>query len=124
MISRDETPEAAILAVVSVVSHGKVIVRRDVVGTEVFVNAARVDVMRIRFLERLPVDINRAADHLQFFTGQSDESLDIGNFRAVGIFENDHITSLEVLIGKQFVKEPGRVKAVDKFVDQEVVTNQ
>ncbi len=123
IVSRDESPVPAVLAVIPVVAHRKVLIRRDLVWPEMFVDASRINILRIVFLQRLPIDIDRAAHHFDSIAGHADQSFYVCNLRAVRVFEYDDISAFRAFIGKNLRQDPG-MKAINEFVDKKMVADQ
>ncbi len=123
IVSRHKPPEAAVLAVIPVVSHGKIAALGHVVRAIALINAVRIDVLGIVLFECLTVDVNGSPDHFNFIPGHANQALDVSDFRTVGVFENNDITALRIAVRQQFGPET-RLKTIDEFIDQQVIADQ
>jgi len=123
IIARNKSPKAAVLAVIPVIAHRKILAQGNVIRPIVLANASRINVLSIALLKRFAVDINGAADHLERVAGHPHQPLDISYFRAIGILENYDIPASGRLIGKYRVQQSG-LNSIDKLIDEEMVANQ
>ncbi len=126
IILRYKSPRAAILAVVTVIAHRKIVSGRDSYRTKIFGRQSEElgFVYFVGFLDWISVDVNLLVPNFQFVVSQTDYPLDEITSRIFRVFENDDIRALDVPDGQEIFFPCKICGRVGEFVNQDVVPDQ
>ena len=151
-VAIDESPVAAVEAVIAIIAHGEIFVWRhdqfvalnvvpDIVspfgldgrseklvgdGRECVVQrivAGRGIVDDVRLVEQFSVDVDLLIDDFEVVAGEADDALHEVRMILIRKFEDDDVAALETAVGKKLVV-PLAAAAKDELVDEQVIADE
>ena len=105
VIPGHKSPVAAILAVVPIVTHGEILPGRNLIGPIVTVDTSRFYVLGIILFQRFAVDVDSAADHLDFVAGHTNKPFYICDFGFIRKLEHNDIFALGFFVRNNLGEE-------------------
>jgi len=123
IISWNKAPISAVLAVVPVIAHGEKLVGRHVDRSEVVMNAAGINILRIGFLQCLPIDKDGMSYHFNLIARHPNKPFYVCNLRAIGVFEDDNVSAPGSLVRENLGPE-SRIETIYELVYEEMVANK
>src|SRR5687767_1170372 len=141
IIARQEPPIAAVLGVIAVIAHYKVMFRRNSDWTVVLARIAAecgpiagfdflrhrgrlFHVVGMRLVDQLAIDVNALVPYLDLLARQSNDPLDEIPLRILRVLEHDHFAAGDFLHGKERPFDSARIRAEYELIDEQVIANQ
>ena len=127
IVPRHESPGPAVPAVVPVVPHGEIVVRRDLgrrVVVRVPVGFPGVDMLNERLVLRHAIEEETLVPYLHHVPGEPDDSLDVVLFRLLRILEDDDVVAADVADGEEFLFPLEGGGSVHMLVHHDVVADE
>src|SRR5580704_7594799 len=122
--ARHEAPEAAVVRIIAIVAHHKIIASRNFYRPEIIAGTGRIHA--VRFDERFVIYINDAALHFEQIAGKSDGALDkigiahLGQRRA----EDDNLLALRLAPKSLVPRGERNADIVADAADNQMVSDQ
>src|SRR4029453_10717207 len=141
IIARQKTPVAAVLRVVPVVAHHKVMFRRNsdraVVLSRIPAQSLAFDLVQLLrdrwgflhvvgegLVHQKAIYVDALVADLDVLTRQSDDALDEVSLRVFGILEHDDVPALYLLHRQQRLLGAAGIRAEHEFVDEQMIADE